>query len=229
MWKHLGKRRPDPQVPVCFFGANISKIFHGAWFPLVIGAVFFTLMLTWRRGRELLGAELADLTPSFEEFSTGLKDDPPEKIRGQAILLTGRPDKVPAALVHNRTHNKVLHSDTVLLHIRTEDIPRVPNSEKVDVERLGGGFSRITAHYGFMEEPKIDNILALSREQGLEIKAEEASFFLGREKLSMGEKPRMRPWRSSLFSFMSRNAMDSSSFFGIPPDRIIEVGVRLEL
>lgn len=216
-------------MDVPFFGANISKVFHGAWFPLVVGGAFFTLMLTWRRGREILGAELAELTPRLEDFRRELEADPPQKVRGQAIFLTGRPDNVPAALLHNIKHNKVLHADTVFLHIRTENIPRVPNLEKVRFERLGGGLSRIIAHYGFMEEPKIDNVLALAGEQGFEINVEEASFFLGCEKLTAGEKPRMGRWRAAVFAFMSRNAMDPAAFFDIPADQVIEVGVQLEL
>ena len=216
-------------VDLAFFGANITKILHGAWFPLVIAGAIFTLMLTWERGRQILAEQLKGLTPSFGRFKETLEADPPQKISGQAVFLSGNPDVVPAALIHNLSHNKILHSEVALLHFKTEDVPRVPNLEKVDAEKLGGGFYRIVAHYGFMEEPKIENVLALAREKGPEFKIDSASFFLGREKLSIGESPKMSRWRCNLFLFMSRNAADAASFFQIPPDRIIEVGVQLEL
>jgi KUP system potassium uptake protein len=212
-----------------FFSANISKIFHGAWFPLIIGGVFFIVMLTWERGREILRDQVSTLTPSFSEFEKSLEVEVPHKIRGEAVFLTGNPQVVPLALIHNLHHNKVLHSEIALLHMRSEDIPRVPNLEKVEVEKLGGGFYRVIAHHGFMEEPKIDNILALSREKGLEFNVESVSFFLGREKLTISDNPRMSRWRSNLFAFMSRNSMDASSYFGIPQNQIIEVGVPLQL
>ena len=216
-------------VDFSFFGANISKIFHGAWFPLVIGAMVFTLMLTWKQGREILANQIKNLTPAFKEFEKSLESNPPQKISGQAIFLSANPDIVPAALIHNLNHNKILHSEIAFLHIKSEEIPRVPNLEKAAVEKLGSGFYRIIAHYGFMEEPKIGNILVLAHEKGLEFKMESASFFLGREKLSIGKSAKMSRLRKSLFGFMSRNAMDPASFFDIPPDKVIEVGVQLQL
>ncbi len=216
-------------VDFSFFSANISKIFHGAWFPLVIGGMLVTLMLTWKQGREILATQLRNLTPVFHQFKDALESNPPQKVSGQAIFLTGNPEVVPAALIHNLNHNKIIHSEIAFLHFRTEDVPRVPNFEKVETEKLGGGFYRIIAHYGFMEEPKIQNVLALSHEKGMEFTLENASFFLGREKLSTGNNPKMGRWRTGLFLFMSRNAMDASAFFNIPPNKMIEVGIHLEL
>jgi KUP system potassium uptake protein len=217
-------------VDIPFFCANISKIFHGAWFPLVIGAAFFTLMLTWEEGRKILAEQLLKLSPSIEDFGKSLEENPPQKVRGQAIFLTGNPDRIPQAIIQNLNHNKILHSDIAILHFQTEDIPRVPNFEKIDAEKLSlSGFYRITAHHGFMETPKIEAILALAREKGVEFKLENTSFFLGRVKLIIGDKPKMSLWRSNLFLFLSKNSMDASSFFGIPSDQVIEVGVQFEL
>ena len=217
-------------VDIPFFCANISKIFHGAWFPLVIGAAFFTLMLTWEEGRKILAEQLLKLSPSIEDFGKSLEENPPQKVRGQAIFLTGNPDRIPQAIIQNLNHNKILHSDIAILHFQTEDIPRVPNFEKIDAEKLSlSGFYRITAHHGFMETPKIEAILALAREKGVEFKLENTSFFLGRVKLIIGDKPKMSLWRSNLFIFLSKNSMDASSFFGIPSDQVIEVGVQFEL
>ena len=217
-------------VDIPFFCANIIKIFHGAWFPLAIATAFFILMLTWEEGRHILSEQLLNLSPSIEDFEKSLDLNPPQRIKGQAIFLTGNPDRVPQAIVQNLSHNKILHSDVVILHFKTEDIPRVPNFEKIDAEKLLlSGFYRITAHHGFMETPKIENILALSREKGVEFKLENTSFFLGREKLIITDKPKMNLWRSTLFLFLSKNSMDASSFFGIPSNQVIEIGVQFEL
>lgn len=217
-------------VDIPFFCANISKIFHGAWFPLVIGAAIFTLMLTWEEGRKILAEQLLNLSPPIEDFGKSLEENPPQKVRGQAIFLTGNPDRVPQAIVQNVNHNNILHSDIAILHFKTEDVPRVPNFEKIDTEKLSlSGFYKITAHHGFMETPKIETILALAREKGVEFKLESTSFFLGRVKLIIGDKPKMSLWRSSLFIFLSKNSMDASSFFGIPSNQVIEVGVQFEL
>jgi KUP system potassium uptake protein len=216
-------------VDIPFFSANTSKILHGAWFPLVIGALFFAVMLTWEQGRRILAAQIQTLTPSFDAFKKSLDENPPQRVNGQAIFLTGSPGVVPSALVQNLKHNKIIHSDVAILHFKTENVPRVPNFDKVKSEKLGGGFFQIIAHHGFMEEPKIGMILALAHEQGLNLKLEEASYYLGREKLSISSDPAMSRWRSNLFIFLSRNSMDAASFFGIPPDQIIEVGAQLQL
>jgi KUP system potassium uptake protein len=216
-------------VDIPFFCANISKIFHGAWFPLLVGGVFFISMSTWKKGRRILKEQMADLTPTIQEFRKSIEDNPPQKVKGQAVFLTGNPERVPLSIIQNLIHNKILHTEIAILHFKTEAIPRVPSLEKVAAEKLFSGFYRIIASHGFMEAPKVEAILALAQEKGVEIKWENTSFFLGREKLIMGEKPKMSRWRSNLFLFLSRNSMDASSFFGIPSNRIIEVGVQLEL
>jgi KUP system potassium uptake protein len=216
-------------VDIPFFCANVSKIFHGAWFPLLIGTVFFIVMLTWEQGRRNLFRELKSVVPTIEDFKKTLEADPRTRINGQAIFLTGHADTVPAALVHNLKHNKILHSEIAFVHFRTVEIPRVPNFEKIEIEKLGGGFYRIVASYGFMETPNIVNALALARGMGVGFRVEEASFFLGRERLTAGEHPKMARWRSNLFLFMSRNATDAATFFNIPSDQIIEIGVQLKL
>jgi KUP system potassium uptake protein len=196
---------------------------------LVIGAAFFTLMLTWKKGRNILVEQLLNLSPSIDDFRKSLEVNPPQTVKGQAVFLTGNPDRIPQAVVQNIRHNKILHSDVAILHFKTEDIPRVPNFEKIEAEKLLSGFHIIIAHHGFMETPKIETILALAREKGVEIKLENTSFFLGREKLIIGDKPKMSLWRSNLFLFLSRISMDASSFFGIPSTQVIEVGVQFEL
>jgi KUP system potassium uptake protein len=216
-------------VDIPFFLANISKILHGAWFPLVIGAAFFTLMLTWAKGRRILAGQLRKMMPPVHQYIVDLASHPPNRIDGDAVFLTGSRNAVPVALANNVKHNKVVHSRTVLLHFRVEDVPRVPNLEKIQTEKLGGGFHRIVARYGFMEDPRLDSVLTLAREQGLDLNPETTSFYLGRENLVIGEKSAMARWRVSLFVFMSRNAANAVSFFSLPADRVIEVGVRIEI
>lgn len=216
-------------VDLCFFGANIIKIFHGAWFPLVIGGVFFILMRTWKQGRSLLAEELQDLTPSFEDFRRELENNPPQRTHGRAVYLTGNPTRVPAALMQNLKHNRALHEEIAVLHITVEDVPRVPNLKKIETEKLGGGIYRITARYGFIEEPHIARILALLPGDVQGFAEEGTSFVLGRERITLSSKASMSRWRARLFAFMSRNAADVAAFFDLPPDRIIEIGVQLSL
>jgi len=216
-------------IDVPFFLANISKVLHGAWFPLVIGAVFFTVMLTWSKGRRIVGEQLRKIMPPLHQFIVDLSSNPPIKIDGQAVFLTGTPHTVPVALAKNVKHNRVIHSQTILLHFWVDDVPRVPNLEKIKTEKLGSGFFRIIARYGFMEDFRLDNVLELAREQGVDINKETTTFFIGREKLITGEKPKFSRWRANLFIFLSRNAADAGLFFNLLADQVIEVGVRLEI
>ena len=216
-------------VDVPFFAANISKIFHGAWFPLVIGAAFFTLMLTWAKGRRILAGKLRKNMPPVHQFIVDLGSRPPNKIDGDAIFLTRSRNAVPVALAKNVMHNHVVHSRTILLNFQVEDIPRVPSLEKIRTEKLGSGFHRIVARYGFMEDSSLSGLFSLASGQGLDLNPETVSFYIGRENLVIAEPSSMARWRANLFIFMSRNAADATSFFNLPADQTIEVGVRLEI
>ena len=216
-------------VDIPFFAANISKLLHGAWFPIAIGAAFFTLMLTWAKGRHILAAEFYRTTRPVHQFAVDLVSHPPNRIAGDGVFLTGSRNAVPIALAQNIKHNNVLHNRTILLHFHVEDVPWVPNLKKVETEKLVGGFHRIVARHGFMEDPQLDRVLTLAREQGLDIDFEKATFYLGRESLILGARPGMARWRANLFMFMSRNSADAGSFFGLPPEQVMEIGIRLEI
>jgi KUP system potassium uptake protein len=216
-------------VDLSFFSSNMTKIFHGAWFPLVIAAIFFTVMLTWEQGRKILASQIKGLTTDLDEFLAMIASDPPQRIPGQAFFLSRSHDLVPTAMVQNLRHNKILHSEVYFLNIRTEEIPRVPNFEKIELEKLGSGIHRIIAHFGFMEEPKMGVIFGLCQGFGMNVDMKDANFFLGREKLTISDKPGMSRWRAHLFLFLSRNAMDAAGFYDIPSDQVIEVGAQLEL
>ncbi|KFE68170.1 Kup system potassium uptake protein [Hyalangium minutum] len=217
-------------VELFFFSANAVKIPEGGWFPLALAAVLFTLMTTWKRGREILAAKLRaasmDLKDLLESFQG---EHAPVRVPGTAVFMTGNPEGSPPALLHNLKHNKVLHEQVVLLTILSEDVPHVSSEERVEVQPIEQGFVRLIARYGFMENPSIPDILKKGREKGLQFQLMSTSFFLGRETLIPSKKPGMAMWREALFSWMSRNARSATAYFRIPPNRVVELGTQVEL
>jgi KUP system potassium uptake protein len=216
-------------IDLSFFGASVSKLFHGAWFPLVIGFVLFTVMLTWKQGRQLLLKQVQDRTLTVSEFVESLAIQQPLRVKGQAVYLTANPDIVPIALLHNMRHNKILHSEVGLFHFSTERVPRVPNSRKVEVVQLSYGLFKIIARYGFMEYPNIRQVLALANQQGMHFKPEAISFFLNREKIVTGMKSKMSVWRKKLFALMARNALSATAYYDLPSGQVIEIGVQVQI
>jgi len=216
-------------VDFSFFAANLGKIMHGAWFPLVLGGIAMFIMSTWKKGREILGEELRSLIKPFAELKKRLTSEQIERVDGYAVFLTGQTRTIPVALTHNLEHNKIIHSNVILLNFMFVEIPRVPNVNKLEIEDLGSGFHQVTALYGFMESPNVTRMLALASGQGLDVPVDEASYFLGREKLVITGESRMSRWRAQVFAYLSRNAYDASTYFDIPEDRVIEVGTRLTM
>ncbi|MFY0562657.1 potassium transporter Kup [Archangium lansingense] len=216
-------------VDLAFFGANFVKVAHGGWLPLTMGVVLFTLMTTWKRGRELLGQKLRAASLGLKDLLESFGENAPHRVPGTAIFMTGNPEIAPSAMLHNLKHNKVLHEQTLLLTITTEDVPHVPSAERVTVESLPLGMRRITARYGFMDDPSIPDILKRCREAGLPFSVMNTSFFLGRETLIISKHPGMARWRELLFLWMSRNARSATAFFRIPPNRVVELGAQVEL
>ncbi len=216
-------------VDLAFFAANASKIAHGAWFPLAIGGIVFGIMTTWRKGRGLLSEKIYGGAPLIDQFIKEIGEHPPTRVPGKAIYLASRPLGVPPALLMNLERNKVLHSEIAILNIQNRHIPRVERKDKVEVYPLDHGFWGISVQYGFMEEPNVPYALALAREQGLDFELGDVVFFLGRESIVPHRRPVMSFWREALFSFLSRNAMDATRFFKIPPDQVVEIGSRVEL
>jgi KUP system potassium uptake protein len=214
-------------VDFAFFSANMTKIFHGAWFPLFIGGIIFMLMTTWKKGREVLSVEMKARTLSFDQFMKTIQDDPPLRIEGQAVFMTGNPDTVPPALLKNLAQNKILHSQVAVLNFTSQDSPRVPDDEKVSVEDLGSGIFRVLVSHGYMESPGVRLTLELARAKGLDFQIENTSFFLGRERLLPGGSMKQRA--AALFAFMSRNAQDATTYFDIPTEQVMEVGVQLKI
>ena len=214
---------------IAFFSANLSKILHGAWFPLVLAGLVMLVMTTWKRGREILGQQLRGLAIPFAQLKQRIASEKVTRVKGTAVYLTGQSRTVPTALTHNLEHNKIVHARVILLNFGFAEVPRVPNADKLNIEELGSGFYQVTATYGFMEYPSVPQALQLATGQGLEVNFEEASYFLGREKLVENGERRMSRLRARLFAFLSRNSYDASTYFAIPEDRAIEVGIRLTL
>ncbi len=216
-------------IDLSFFGANAVKVADGGWFPLVLGAAIFTLMTTWKRGREILAERLRSASLSVQDLLQSFEQDPPLRVPGAAIFMTGNPDGAPPALLHNLKHNKVLHEQTVLLTVVNEEVPFVHAEERVELEPLPSGLVRVSARYGFMEDPSIADVLKRCREKGLAFSLMSTTFFLGRETLIPSKRPGMALWREALFAWMARNARSATAFFRIPPNRVVELGSQVEL
>ena len=216
-------------IDLAFFGANALKIVHGGWVPLVIAAVVFSLLSTWKTGRAVLGARLRERAYPFELFLKDLNRTRPYRVPGTAIFMTGSGAGVPPTLIHNLRHNKVLHANVVLLTVTTEDVPHVADDRRIDVEPMSAGFYRVTLRYGFMEEPAVPEAISDARARGLPIDKDDITYFLGRETLLPANNPGMAPWRENLFALMSRNAMRATAFFKIPPERVVELGMQVEM
>jgi KUP system potassium uptake protein len=212
-----------------FFGANVLKIPHGGWFPLVLGTAIYLLLTTWKTGREILQRRMQEKSVPLKMLLADLAAEPPVRVPGTAVFMYGSTDGTPPPFVHNLAHNKVVHEKVVFLTVVTRDEPHVAPSERIEVKRLGKGFNRVTAYYGFMEDPHIEEILEGCKPKGLTIPVEGTTFFLGRETLLASERPGMALWRERLFSFMSRNALRATAFFRLPPDQVFEVGAQVEL
>ena len=216
-------------VDLPFFAANMLKIRYGGWVPLVIAAAIFLLMTTWQRGREILAKRMQEKTVALKMLLADLAAEPPLRVPGTAVFMSGTTDGTPPSLVHNLTHNKVLHERVVFLTVVTQDIPHVSRAERVTVKAIGKGFYSVIARYGFMDDPDIDDVLAACQVKSLDIPIAGTTFFLGRETLVASDRPDMARWREQLFAFMSRNALRATAFFKIPADQVFEVGAQVEL
>ena len=212
-----------------FFSANTLKIVEGGWFPLLVALVLFTIMSTWRHGRLLLYRHLYPEVIPLEDFCHSLTIDPPVRVEGTAVFLTAQADGVPHALLHNLKHNKVLHDRVVILHIVTENTPRVPDEQRAEIRPLGANFYRLTARFGFMEIPDVPALLTSCKRLGFEWEEMETSFFLNRQRVIPSSAKGMALWRERLYAAMVRNAANATDFFRIPPNRVIELGSRVEI
>jgi KUP system potassium uptake protein len=211
-----------------YLGANLLKLLDGGWFTITLALIMAVCMTTWREGRKAL-AELLTPRLTMDLFLKDIAQKNPYRIPGTAVFMSVNPTGVPVALLHHFKHHKVLFDQVILLSIVTQDHPRVAPKDRLTLEEFGQGFYRITAHYGFMETPRMPEIMALAGRLGVKTQIADTTFFLGRESLFTTGRSRMAQWRKALFSIMSRNAMNPTNFFEIPPGRVIEIGTQVQL
>jgi KUP system potassium uptake protein len=216
-------------IDLAFFGANALKIAHGGWLPLVIGGLLFTLLTTWKTGREIVARRLTARAVPIEDFLATVEKTSPTRVAGTAVFMTAVSRGTPPALAHNLRFNKVLHEHVVTLMITTQPVPHVPPEQQVSVKTLGQGFFDVRVRYGFMEDPNVPEALVNACAHGLVLDEDDVTYFLGRETLIVTKAPGMAIWRERLFVLMARNAVRAPTFFRLPPERVVELGVQVEL
>jgi KUP system potassium uptake protein len=216
-------------VELFFLAANILKIPDGGWFPLVAGMAVFILMMTWKRGRQLLSDRLLGERLELSTFLNSLGSSMPTRVAGTSVFLNADPTGVPHALLHNLMHNKVLHERNVLLSVQFFEVPYVPDIDRVEVRRLKENFWSVIIQYGFKDEPDVPAALAMCADVGLAFSALETSYFIGRETLIPHSGSEMAFWREKLFVAMFRNAGSATAFFKIPSNRVVELGTQVVL
>jgi KUP system potassium uptake protein len=212
-----------------FLLANLTKLAHGGLVPLVVGGAFFAVLTTWKHGRKSLADTLTKAMLPIEQFMPTVSEDQPFRVRGTAVFMTSNQDVVPPVLLHHFKHNKVLHEKVILLCVVTEQVPEVSPESRVSVRDRGAGMFQVLARYGFMQTPNVPEIMQACAAAGLSTDLADTSYFLGRETLLTTGRSGMSRWRKGLFAFLSRNARPATAFFGIPANRVVELGTQVEL
>jgi KUP system potassium uptake protein len=215
-------------IDLAFFSSNMTKVRQGGWVPLAIAAGVFLLMSTWHRGSELLNRRLVELGLPLEQFFEEVERIKPPRVAGTGVFLTTYNDRVPLVLQRHLTHNKVLQQEVILLAVVTDEVPEVEETGRLRLEALPQGLYRVQAHYGFMERPDVRAIIARCRDLGLKAPIDDTTYYLGRMRLMPTGPAPMRRWRKRLFGLMARTASSVPDFFSIPPDRVVELGARIE-
>lgn len=216
-------------IELVFLAANLSKFGNGGWFPITAGALVYLLMATWFRGRRAVHKELVASSFPLGMFLSEIERKPPTRVSGTAVFLTGNPESTPGALLHNLKHNKILHERIVILRFAVSDTPFVDPEDRLQIEQLPLGFFRVTAFFGFMESPTIDDVLPRCADKGLDLDPMRTTYFLGRETIIATGKPGMARWRKRLFALLSRNAQQAPVYFHLPPNRVVELGMQIEI
>jgi len=216
-------------LDLTFLAANSTKILDGGWFPLVFGGMVYLLLTTWKAGRELLDERLDTQALFLKDFITGIETPDTITVPGTAVFLTPYPEHVPHAMLHNLKHNKVLHEQVALVTVTVRSEPRVPEAQRVVVERLNHRFYRVGIHFGFMDTPDVPAALEWCAEQGLDMEPMTTSYFLGRETVIPRVGAAMPYWREALFAGLCRNAGTAADYFGLPPNQVVELGTRVTL
>ncbi|MEQ1648263.1 MAG: potassium transporter Kup [Hyphomicrobiaceae bacterium] len=229
LWKAAVLMVPLVLIEQSFFIANMIKVLDGGWFPLAIATFLSLVMLTWHRGTRALSRATKSNEAELDWLVRKLESKPPHKVPGTAVFLTGDPTSAPTSLMHNLKHNRVLHERNIILNIRTLETPRVARHERVTVEKVSDGFTRVVARYGFMETPSVPKILDHCRKKGLNIEIGQTSFFLSRRSLKPTDKSELLRLEERLFIFLAGTAVDATEYFRIPSDRVVEVGTQVQV
>jgi KUP system potassium uptake protein len=227
LWKAVGLMLPLVLIEEAFFAANMLKVFEGGWFPLMIGAGIGLIVSTWVRGTKALKRATKKNEAELGWLVRKMEAKPPHRVPGTAVFLTGDPNSAPTSLLHNLKHNRVLHERNIIMNIQVLDTPRVARHERMTVEKVSEGFTRVIARYGFMETPSIPKILEHCRRKDLNIDIAATSFFLSRRSLKSTSKSEMPAWQEKLFIFLAGTAADATGYFRIPTDRVVEVGTQV--
>jgi KUP system potassium uptake protein len=227
----LAVAAPFLAIDLAFFGANVIKIEQGGWVPILVAGIVYLIMSTWAKGRQIVVKRLAESEVPLSQFFSSVTANPPIRVPGTGIFMTARPEGAPPILVHHLTHNKVLHEQIILLTVSIEDRPFVEPEAALRVDRLASGFWRVVTKFGFMEQPDVPAALERARELGLDWRTADTTYYLAHLTLFTHTNSRlgMSKWRDGLFVFLSRNARRATNFFLIPPDRVIEIGIQLEI
>jgi KUP system potassium uptake protein len=216
-------------IDLTFFSANLLKVLQGGWLPIAIGITLFTLMTTWKTGRRIVAERLIARAYPLEAFVTAVRTAPQTRVPGTAIFMTAQPTGTPAALIHNLHYNKMLHEHVVVLTVATVPTPHVVLDQRVTVTAMGASIYNARIQYGFMEDPDVPEVLGHLRLAGVPIDEDDVTFFLGRETIVVGRRKGMAVWREKLFVLMARNAVRATAFFKLPPERVVELGVQVEM
>ena len=216
-------------IDIVLFSANTLKLVQGGWFPLLLGSILLIVMLTWEKGRELVYQNLEDLAISPDTFIDSLFLSPPIRVSGTAVYFRPATGGVPRAMLHNLIHNKIVHERVIFLSVFHDDVPVIPDSQRVTVKSLHHEFYELDVHYGFKEERNIPRVLALCREKGLPFELMDTSFFVSRQTLLPKANANMALWRQALFAMMFRNARDAADYYCLPANRVVELGAQVEL
>jgi KUP system potassium uptake protein len=216
-------------VDLVFFSSNITKVPAGGWFPLVVGIAGFAMMVTWKQGRRLMAARLRKSELPVERFLASIAEHPQRRVPGTAVYMFAQPGATLPALLTNLRHHEVLHETVVLVSVRVADRPRVPQVQRATVHAMGDGFFQIVLRFGFMDEPDVPTALQNIVTPDFGFDESESTYFLGRETVIASDVPGMQLWREHLFAFMHRNAASAARFFGLPHERVVEVGVQVPI
>jgi len=216
-------------IDLSFFFANVDKIPGGGWFPLVIAGSIYLIMTTWYKGRRILYVQLTKIMEPIENFIKRINQDKIQKVPGTAIYFTRTFYRVPAPLIQNLKHNKIIHEQIIILSVQFKSSPRVPKEKRLVLSNLGTGFFSAQINYGFMDRTNIPQAIELIKNEGVEIDTSQVSYFLGRETLIVNGKMGMPIWRETIFAVLSRNAQRATRYFNLPAEKVFEVGTNIEI